>query len=93
MNLRYPRTVTQPDRASSNRNREKGVCTTVIPCLVVARHGVFSIEEVSTRYPLERAVIPGTMKCAVGYAQSHLCGFLMIRKELMCITRPRATVQ
>ena len=48
MNLHDPRTAKQPDRASSNRNREKGVCTTVIPCLVVARHGVFSIEEVST---------------------------------------------
>ena len=86
----YPRTGKQPDRASSNRIREKGVSVTVIPCLVVAHHGVFSIEEVST-YPLERAVIPGTMKCVVGYAQSHLCGFLMIRKELMCITRSRAT--
>ena len=48
MNLRYPGTVTQPDRASSNRNREKGLCTTVISCLVVARYGVLSIEEVST---------------------------------------------
>jgi hypothetical protein len=49
MNLRYPRTVKQSDRASSNRNREKGLCTTVTSCLlVVARHGVFSIEEIST---------------------------------------------
>jgi hypothetical protein len=48
MNLRYPRTVKQTDRAPSNRNKEKGLCTTVISCLVVARHGVFSIEEVST---------------------------------------------
>ena len=86
MNLHDPRTVKQPDRASSRRIREKGLCVTVIPCLVVARHDVFSIKEVSM-YPLERAVIPGTMKCAMGYAQSHLCGFLMIRKELMCITR------
>ena len=43
-----------------------------------------------SRYPLERAVIPGTTSCAVGYAQSHLRGFLMIRKELMCITRAGA---
>jgi hypothetical protein len=90
MNLRYARTVEQPARASSNQNREKGLCVTVIPCLVVARHGVFSIEEVST-YPSERSVIPGTMNCAVGSAQSRLRGFLMIRKELMCITRSRAT--
>jgi hypothetical protein len=48
MNLRYPSTVKQPDRVSSNQNREKGLCVTVIPCLVMARHGVFSIEEVST---------------------------------------------
>lgn len=47
MNLHYPGTVKQPDRASSNRNREKGLCVTVIPCLVVARHDVFSIEGVS----------------------------------------------
>ena len=47
MNLRCPRTVTQPDRTFSNRNREKGLCVTVIPHLVAARHDVFSIEGVS----------------------------------------------
>jgi hypothetical protein len=47
MNLRYIRTVKQPNRASSNRFTEKSVCVTVIPCFVEARHGVFSIEEVS----------------------------------------------
>jgi hypothetical protein len=47
MNLRYPRTVKQPHRASSNRNKEKGLCTTASPGLVVARHDVFSVEEVS----------------------------------------------
>jgi hypothetical protein len=51
MNLRYPRTVTQPDRASSNRLTEEGVCVTVISCLVVARYSVLSIEEVSTGTP------------------------------------------
>ena len=48
MNLRYPSRGEQPNRASSNRIGEEGFCVTVIPCLVVARHGVFSIEEVST---------------------------------------------
>jgi len=48
MNLRYPRRVDQPNRASSNRFTEESVCITVIPCFVVAHHGVFSIEEVST---------------------------------------------
>ena len=57
MNLRYPRTVKQPDRASSSRIKEKGLCTTVISCLVAARHGVFSIEEVST-VPLGKGCYP-----------------------------------
>jgi hypothetical protein len=51
MNLRYAKTVKQPHRASSNRNKEKGLCTTVIPCLVVTRYGVFPIAEVSTVPP------------------------------------------
>ena len=47
MNLRYPRTVKQPNIASSNRIGEEGIRVTVIPCLVVARHDFFSIEKVS----------------------------------------------
>ena len=89
MNLRYPRTVQQPDRASSSRIREKGLCVTVIPCLVVARHGVFSIEEVST-VPLGKGSYSRHREVRRG-----LCTIAAVRifddpqKELMCITRHR----
>jgi hypothetical protein len=73
MNLRYARTVEQPARASSNQNREKGLCVTVIPCLVVARHGVFSIEEVST-VPLRK----------VCYSRNH-----ELRRGFCTIAPPR----
>jgi hypothetical protein len=46
MNLRYPRRLGQSNNASSNRIGEEGFCVTVIPCLVVARHGIFSIKGV-----------------------------------------------
>jgi hypothetical protein len=47
MNLRYPRRLGQSTNASSIRMGEEGFCVTVILCLVVTRHGIFSIEEVS----------------------------------------------